>query len=195
MKLSKTKIKKNILAVWNQCSENDKYDWYAEAHSFAKSLTSPGLSLVQSCGIVAALSPMKQWNENKRIAALLAKENIDSGIHTSTCTQKALRIKFCASEGQINEQMVLDILNGEKIKSFFINILHPEKVEHVTIDRHAYSIAVGRKMTDRDMKLTKKQYTYYADIYRELAKELGVSPSLLQSATWVRWRNPQFSLF
>lgn len=196
MKLTKNKAIKNILFVWNQCTEQDKIHWYEEANKFALLLTKEShLTIQQTCGIIAALSPLKQWNENKRIAALLTQDINTKGIHTPLCTNKARKIANLSSFEADNEEIINNILKGQKIKAFFHNILHPNYSINVTIDRHALSIAVGKKLTGRNMKMSEKEYNFYVSAYKETAKKLNISPVLLQSATWNRWRNPQFNLF
>ncbi len=184
IRISKRKIHSNILNVWSQCSEADKYEWYTEANQFARTLVSSEISLVQVCGIIASLSPLKSWSDNKRISALLIKDKVKSGIHTQLCTLKALEIQ----KNGTTEQIVLDVLRGEKISSFFLNILHPSKSTHVTIDRHAFAIAIGRHLKDEETALTKVQYVFIKQCYVDVAKKLKVSPVLLQSATWVKWK-------
>ena len=83
---------------------------------------------------------------------------------------------------------IVEILNGQKIVNFFHNIRYPKTSRNVTIDRHALSIAVGKKLTDEKMKLTKAQFEFFEHCYRWTADNLGISPLLLQSATWVKWR-------
>ena len=179
-KVSRTKVKNNILKVWGQCTTDDKYDWYAEAREFAESLDT---TLNKACGIIAALSPLVNWKRNKTIAELFVNGQ-RKGLHTTLCVGKAERI--LASDGK--DETILAILNGQKIKSFFINIRYPNEVQRVTIDRHALSIAIGTKLTDEKMRITPKQYEFFNHCYMLTADVLDISPLILQSATWVRWR-------
>lgn len=179
-KISRTHVKNNILKVWEQCSDEDRYDWYSEAKQYAKSLNT---TLNKSCGIIAALSALKNWKENKRIAKLFVQGQ-RKGLHTKVFINKAIQI----FESNGNEETILNILKGSKIKSFFINIRYPNEVHNVTIDRHALSIAVNERLSDQYIKVTPKQYEFFSDCYKYTAEQIGISPVLLQSATWVKWR-------
>lgn len=182
--LTKTKVKNNILRVY-QISEV-KNSWYLEAHSFAKELSSKRCTLIQACGILSALSPLKTWNQNKTIAKAFILDNIRAKLHTSTQLNKAITILSLTNP---TEQEILTILNGDKTKSFFINIYKPYDIEHVTIDRHALSIALGKKLSNTEfIHTTNNQYTFFAQCYKDLAKELNILPSTLQAVTWVKWR-------
>lgn len=184
----------NIMAVWEQSTSVDRFDWYAEALEFA-STEMEGLPIAKAVGIVSALSPMKTWKENKRIATLFA-QGVRTGLHTGMFIGKAEDILH--SDG--SDEAILAILNGKKITSFYMNIRYPHCDKHVTIDRHAISIALGYSMTDEKATVTPKQYETLREAFKLTASEIGISPVLLQSATWVTWRKlkkvepvPQFS--
>ena len=88
--------------------------------------------IYQTAGIIAALSPLKSWKENKRIAILFYQTGIIK--HTNLIKGKIYRI-----EKAKNISEIIKILNGRKIRSFYQNILGYENV--LTIDRHAANIA------------------------------------------------------
>ena len=178
--VSRTQIKNRIEKIWNLCEDSERYDWYAEARLFAESLN---IDLNRAVGILAALSPLKSWEDNKRITKLFI-EGQRHGLHTNVMTNKALLIL----ESDDKDETILRILNGQKIKSFFINIRYPNEVQTVTIDRHALSIAMGERLTDKNMRITPNQYKFFNDCYMYTAELLGINPLLLQSATWVKWR-------
>jgi len=66
--LSRTKVKNNILKIWSQTSENERFDWYESAHTFAKNNTINEVELSKFIGVIAALSPLKAWDQNKSLA-------------------------------------------------------------------------------------------------------------------------------
>lgn len=187
--LTRTVVKNNILKVFNQTTEEDRRDWYQEAYYKACGMSAiirggdEESNLNKACGIIAALSPLKRWETNLRIA--------EEFIRTETCghmTQflgKALLI--LRSSG--NEDEILEILSGNKISAFYLNIRYPHKAEIVTIDRHAISIAMGRFMYDEELRgITANQYEFFVQCYTWAALQAGVSPILMQSSTWCRWR-------
>jgi len=182
--LTRTKVKNNILHFYNQSDKSDRYDWYAEANKFALKLSDDyDIPHTSSCGIISALSPLKTWNNNKQCAISFLETG--DGKHMKTFQSKAERILQCDG----NEECIKDILRGNKIISFFENILHPHKADKVTIDRHALSVALRRWIREEDYAgITKVQYRFLEDCYKYTANQIGISPVLLQSSTWERFR-------
>jgi hypothetical protein len=88
---------------------------------------------------------------------------------------------------------VFSTTNGQKQKNFYLNMLTPESADPVTIDRHAYDIFYGIA-THSDFKglelrsFGDDMYEVMADVYRQVADELGVKPHQVQGVTWQTWR-------
>lgn len=163
-------------------------DWYREAHTYGLDLYLMfEESLVKVFGIIAALSPQKSWNENKRLAKEFLKGN-ESG-QTKANLNKARRILDLPRS---NKEDVLDILNGEKTKAFFLNMLEPNTVNGVTVDRHAVEIAVGKVLDNHTM--TVKQYQFFERCYFIAANKIGILPHEIQAVTWEFWRQYKKSL-
>jgi hypothetical protein len=186
---SRTKIHNNIMKVWRQCLEEDKFDWYAKAHEEAVRLAGHDQALLnKACGVVAALSPRMSWDRN----LVEAKAMWTTGEAAAIGQFKEKARAILRSDG--SEEAILAILNGQKISSFYLNIRYPDKAIAVTIDRHHLSICLGRKLYDADLKtLSVRQYEFLVECTRWTAARLGVSPLLVQSATWVRWRQMNHS--
>ncbi len=184
--LTRTKVTNRIIKTYLDAAEKDKFDWYKDAHNYAKYLASTfDVSVVVSAGIISALSPVKEWNQNKKLAFEFLRTNGNCGGHMKQFLEKARLILLTA----ITEEDALTILNGRKITSFFLNILHPNRIEAVTIDRHALTIATGIVVTDQFYAgMTKNQYNFFVDCYKRAAEKMKVSPLLIQSATWVYYR-------
>tara|TARA_R100000734_G_C3317888_1_gene111421 strand:- start:787 stop:1389 length:603 start_codon:yes stop_codon:yes gene_type:complete len=182
--LSRTKVKNNILKIYSLSDKSDRYDWYAEAHAFCKSLSSDyDIPVSVACGIVSALSPLKSWEQNKKCAIQFIETG--DGKHMKAFVKKAEDIINCDG----CEDCIKSILKGRKIVSFFENMLHPDKADMVTIDRHALSVALGRWIKEEDYaSMTNNQYNFFRDTYKYTANILGISPILLQSSTWERFR-------
>ncbi|MCB1711802.1 MAG: hypothetical protein KDH96_04760 [Candidatus Riesia sp.] len=185
------KLVQNILEVFYQCSSEDKVDWYVDANNFAGYLEKEYFKelkgnfnqrMAKSCGIIAALSPLKTWEENKKIAESFLKQG--KAKHTKLFTNKAKDI--LTSTG--TEEEIVAILKGDKISAFFLNILNPKDSSFLTIDRHAICIALGREATENEKKLTTSQYRFFELAYTIASSKVGVRPILMQSSTWVRWR-------
>lgn len=192
---SRTQVKNNILAVWEATNETDRFDWYYTAYRFAVNLTDLDPDRFQgnvgvlgrACGIIAALSPMIHWNQNKKLAIQLYNRPNDRLACLQSNARKAKQILECNG----SDDAILKILKGKKTSAFFLNIRYPNKSVSMTMDRHAISIALGKKITKEDEKyfqLTGNQYKFLVECYRWTAAKIGINPLLLQSATWVLWR-------
>ena len=143
--LTTTKTVNNILKVYNSSNSFSSNDWYIEANLYALSLSNRfNVPLSVSCGVIAALSPLKSWNENKIIAYSFLESG--RGKHVNAFVNKAKDIKL--SDGSI--EAIATILNGNKITRFLMNIVKQEQTTFVTIDRNAVSIALRRTITDNE---------------------------------------------
>lgn len=96
--------------------------------------------------------------------------------------------------------------NGPKVRSFFNNLLHPDKPTSWTDDTHMRRIHLqDPKISNQDRLFTRVfgasptlksegynrswgTYPYYAEQARAEASKLGVLPHELQAVTWTRWR-------
>ena len=187
-RISRTKVRNNILKVYNQTDTFS--DWYKEAHQFSRYLSDKYKTpLNRVIGIISALSPRLNWDKNKEIAEFFLETNKvirDNGkqIHMTVPCNKAKLIRL-----NDDEQYILDTLSGDKTKSFYLNIKYPDREVNVTVDRHAIAIALGRIATQKEHSLTKKSYKCFEDCYKWTAEQLGIRPLLLQSITWETWRN------
>jgi hypothetical protein len=195
---SRTKIKNNILKVYDVALHKEKNDWYQEANDFASEFkwfvgrfNNIDLSVNKILGVVSALSPLKEWSKNKEIAMDLILSG-DCG-HMKNNKQKALDIlSLKGSDFRDGDQMVYDfkirnILNGDKTKRFYSNMVYPSG-GGVTVDRHAIAIAIGRTATEKEQALSSKQYQFLEDCYIMVANQLGLAPLHLQSITWQAWK-------
>ena len=182
--LTRTKVKNNILGFYLNSSQEDRRDWYGDAHNFAKSLAGRyNISVSKSTGVIAALSPVKTWSQNMICAEKMIA--VGQSHHMRQFEDKAKRI--LSSSG--SDKSILAILRGSKISSFYLNILYPTNTENITIDRHALSVSLGKWTTDADYQgMTKTQYQFFVDCFKYTAKQIEISPLLLQSSTWEAFR-------
>jgi len=185
----------NIIKIYNDTRVKDEgFDWYKVANELANSMAYEfGLNTLQVAGIIASLSPLKSWDENKRIARQFLTNG--NGKHTEAMKSKARDIKLYNSSSQ--REFILATLKGNKISNFFLNIAFPNADNHVTIDRHAIAVILGRSIKENEgAGITYKQYEFLASCYRDAAKKLGVLPNVVQSVTWVKWKQiKQFNKF
>ncbi len=164
--------------------QSERYDWYKQANDWAITLGGVNdLCLSKTCGVIAALSPRKSWDLN----LTCARDFIVTGNCGQMTMFKDKARQILESNG--TDEEILDILKGNKISAFYLNIMYPDKAETVTIDRHALSVALGRWTTDEDYSgMTTQQYDFFVHCFTLAAMKVNVSPILMQSATWVKWR-------
>lgn len=194
----------NIVNKYHQASPEfvkGGNEWYDKAQEVAHTIG--GGDVRRGAGVIAALSPLNNWERNVAEAHELIKTgNVASALLPAN-VEKARRIH--AGEDP------LDVLGGHKVTNFFHNIHDPSNPEHVTIDRHAYDIAVGRPFVgagggkakrnltvgpsghtpmSEDLGLSSLgRYAHFRDAYRHAANELEVpTPNRVQATTWVTHR-------
>lgn len=158
-------------------------DWYPKMREWVR--YNSDLDLYKSVGIFAALSPQMSVDANKE----LFKQYLSNGrakhygILNAKCDAIMQAKTICE---------VYKILNGKKIRAFYMNILFPNKATETTLDRHALAclFQLPDKVTTVDnYNMTVKQYNIFSGIYIELASELGLLPHQLQAITWNSYRD------
>lgn len=164
----------------------DGIGWYSAAHGEALRLSAEhAVTLRQSAGIIAALSPQTRWEENLRIADLFLTDQTQS--HYDNAHNKAVRILHGEDPGVV--------LRGNKVRSFFANILRPGVAGPVTVDRHAVAILLGVRTPDYNTgpyrKVLDRTHVYRlaSAHYRHAARLYGVLPHELQAVAWLAQRS------
>ena len=162
------------------------HSWYEKAHDIAAKMT-PG-QVEKGAGIIAALSPQTGWGRNLMLAGQMIKTG--TAKHTTDSLQKAERI--------LQGEHPLDVLRGQKVTSFYKNIVDPSDPNPVTIDRHAHDIPMGiafrgpKKSTEKGPELglsEKGRYEHFVDAYKNASEQLGIAiPHKVQATTWVTHR-------
>lgn len=145
-----------------------------------------GVSIEIAVGIIAALSPNNSWDTNIKDTntVLNATKNGLSAndIKVSTYDRnkdKAMRIA--------RGEEPLDVLSGEKVVSFYTNILaahYGTLDKEVTVDMWALRAACG-VFDARKVAISDGVYTRAREAYQILAKELGLVAKQLQAIVWV----------
>ncbi len=182
----------NILAVYDGAFPHHVefgMSWYDIAHAAAVELG--GKRYMRAAGVIAALSPMNVWSNNIRKAQALYA--IDGNVVIDPVTKKN---GFGLSKNVVKAVRIyrgddaMDVLGGDKVRSFYLTIMDPRGDHSPVIDRHAFDIAVGEQTSDkRRAKLGNKgMYPAFAGAYRIAAKHVGIGTSQLQAVTWEAWR-------
>lgn len=170
----------NIIAVYNRASASEIEDgltWYPNAHVMATQLGNGDTRF--GAALLAVTSPMQRWERN----VIVAKHAVEYGDPYPGMSQTMNKVRRLL-EGENPDSVV----SGQKVTAFYNNILDPYG-PHVTIDRHAYDIAVGMRHSDDSRpSIGKRVYEHLSSAYIQAAKNLGIAPLSLQAITWVVWR-------
>lgn len=185
----------NILAVYNAATAEDLREglaWYQTAHNWCRVMAKGRPHLIaRNAGIVAALSPLNGWGNNKRKAAeviskrgkIIVEKGKPNGIGLGSNVEKAIAI--------YNGAEPLSVLGGDKVRAFYQTILDPQGDIDPVIDRHAFDIAVGERTDEKRRGALSRKGVYheFAMAYREAAKIAGIGSAQMQAVTWIAWRN------
>lgn len=152
-------------------------EWYDRANDIAHEIGKGDVH--RGAGIIAALSPQKGWEQNVEMARQMVSKGPKDLAQYPVQIEKATRIH--AGEHP------KDVLGGMKETSFYHNIADPNDPHHVTIDRHAHDVAVGKKYGAAERGLgTTGRYSTFHGAYNTAAEKLGIEvPSRLQAGVWV----------
>ena len=173
-------IEKNLKRIWQMSDPFliDGKEWYYKARDYADELAIEfKINLYQSSAIISALSPLKEWNLNKRIAREFLEGKRD--IHFHRQVQKARRVLMTKKEHRVPV-----ILNGRKTVSFYKNIYTPWVNEFVTVDTHIVDALIAPKAN-----ITPKRYNLIQTSITNHAKRVNLKPCEVQSILWLTHKN------
>ena len=154
-------------------------DWYREANAWCNSQASRySLPLETVCGVMSALSPGTNWEQNKKDTIAILEKRKD--YKCTTYGPNVLKAREILADGIPRFSMK----TGPKTYNFYYNILDPEHPDYITIDRHAYTIATDEMYSG----LHTAAYLRIAERYRKAADILDLLPSELQAILWVDYR-------
>lgn len=189
----------NIIKIYKLATPEEKRDgivWYANAYSdcnrIALDLSVP-VHIVT--GVVAALSPNNKWDRNvtnarELIQAFVNGDDMDTIKVSTYHTMK--RKAWTILEDMPDHEGVIVLLNGQKIVSFYRNIMGDDTC---TVDGHAKNIYYGERhgLSDDRTNVGKKEYKTISDAYVKAGKRVRVNGRSLkafeiQAITWVVWR-------
>lgn len=189
-KVEVTPTAANVLAVWERATAeqvSEGMEWYGMAHTLALELSPDDVR--KGAGVLAALSPNESWERNMFLARQTFAEGRLTGGTLGNSVAKANAILGAAPyRADIDPLEVMG--KGLKTRSFYGNIADPLDDSIVTIDRHAYDVALDLKNAENvRLGLTAKRYEAFSAAYRGAARSLGILPSQVQAVTWVAWRS------
>ncbi len=140
-------------------------------------------------GVVAALSPTNNWEQNLKDGYFFCRTFVDGGYFedVKASTYKTMWDKaWKILESCEDYEGVAIILNGPKITDFYRCIMG----ENVcVIDGHAWCIAHNdRRVMQEVPNIGKKKRIELQEAYALAAQEVGIKAYQMQAATWVAWR-------
>jgi hypothetical protein len=187
---------KNILTIYYMATPEEIYqgkNWYLNAQKQAQAIALDfdiPLSIV--VGVIAALSPNNKWERNvvnarDMIKAYTNGDSIESFKVSTYHTMKAKAWTILDLGPDANHDAILKVLNGQKICSFFLDIMGRY---NCTIDGHAYNIARGERvgLTSDKTNIGKALYRELQDAYFQAADAMDIKPYEMQAITWTVWK-------
>ena len=189
----------NIIRIYQMATPEEKRDgivWYVKAYADCKRIALDlKVPVPIVVGVVAALSPNNKWDRNVMnardlIEGYLNGEPVES---IKVSTYHAMKHKAWSILDQMpDEDGVSLILNGQKIVSFYRNIMGHDTC---TVDGHARNIYYGERhgLTDDKSNVGKREYFEISQAYVKAGKKVRVNGRSLkafeiQAITWVVWR-------
>ena len=186
---------RNILKVYRMATADDirnGVEWYARAKREATRISKDlGLPVQTVVGVMAALSPNNRWERNKidafnTCSAFVRGMDIET-FKVSTYNRMKEKAWSILADGLQSDEDILARLNGQKIRSFYSNIMG---LDEVTVDGHALNIARGVRvgLTDDATNIGVKLYRELQAAYVRAAKRAGIKPHEMQAVTWTVWK-------
>lgn len=155
-------------------------EWFNSALFFCEKLSKQyNKPILQTAGVIAAFSPRKEWETNKKIA----KEYLSTGkCGTFNLLQQKASL-ICSQD--LTKEETLEILGGRKIKSFFSNIIGDSS--SVTVDQHMLNMFGYNNITPN-------RYNYIEKYIQNFSKTTNFTPCQVQAILWVFWKNQPLNI-
>lgn len=164
--------------------------WYDYAGRFCAGIDADhGIAPGTTAGVVAALSPLNQWQTQIDYTPGIISSAL-ALIARGASPHPAISLSFFRNKDKaariLQGEKPLDVLGGDKVLNFYRNLTGDDNA--VTIDRHAIDIAGFSSLSADTGKLTSGVYSRIAFSFRSAAHNLGLSPAGIQALTWCYWR-------
>ena len=164
-------------AISNE-TKQEKIGWYQDARQYAQSLADDfNITLRQAVDVIAALSPLREWELNKKMAKI-AVSAWRSGVNPLPKVHMYKK----------NSTKAYAILNNTKYKlgikteTFAANIMGD--YSRVTVDTVTVMTSFRLGMYPGTFTLTDSAYRFVECMFQKAAKVLGIFPAHLQAVLW-----------
>lgn len=195
--MTSTNMILNITSVYNAATTEEKSQgiaWYSYAHNQLKDMAAAyNFSVDAVIDACAAISPGIRWQSNiKGIEILcdaIANNRPLSGIVGVAGYRRNIDKAIAILLADMRNEPFRHILSGPKVTAFADNMRLGDDDVKVTIDVHAYSIAMGERFTVSNIPhISPSVRNAMIEAYRHVAGIYGISPKALQAVTWVAWK-------
>ena len=166
------------------------YSWYLTQRNTIENISYVyDKSMMLVTALIAATSPLKSWVENVNIVHDILIDPASPVKHTELIKGKVQALLNLGREGQYNSEIMLNILGGRKIKSFFTNLYWKYDSSVVTIDRYALCVAINcRENNVKYSGISDRVYSIVERAYMNVANKYHVLPSRVQAFCWEKLR-------
>jgi uncharacterized Zn finger protein (UPF0148 family) len=188
----------HIVAAYKEATRKEKgqgRNWYADAHTVASKIADGDAH--KGAGVLAAYSPQSAWPHNMHNAA----RALDTGVAIGGKGSGVMATEYTRKTAQriIDGEPHTEVLRGPKVRAFAHLIehggdAHPDN-PHVVVDRHALSVARGRRVTDDEYAASPLDNDHYyghvVNAYHEAAARISklakrnVAPHEVQATAWL----------
>ncbi len=158
--------------------------WYQEALNYCTTLSvNYNVNIKQVVAILSALSPMKEWELNKRQTEQFLIER-KCGTFGNQLKKSIFLLDTIIDDLTVEkaDKFIMMTLNGRKTQSFYHNIMYPHSSPYVTVDRHMMKLFPDHW----PWIITDRRYRLVESVIQEIAAEYHKVPCHLQAALWVK---------
>ncbi len=155
--------------------------WYDEAHAWVVRLAfEHGMTTDQVAVIAAVLSPRLPWHR----AIDLTERLLDGEDISSLALGRSVR----KAEQVLAGLDPWTVVSGNKETAFAHNLVGD--YSWPTIDTHSFNQVSGREYNDGGAHFLERAgvYNMYADAFKVVARENGLTPAVFQAILWVHQR-------
>jgi hypothetical protein len=179
-------LHQNLCNLYHNAPPNIKQEgllWYQSARTYYSQLARKlHIKPSKVLGVVAALSPFVSWPTQLRHTE---KFIVDEMEKAGSGRFPGFGANLRTARSILGGTSVLQALKGPKVRAFYKNLIGRKKP--ITLDRHAISAAIGRKIGQRD-KHTKSQLKLIKEAYESASSHAGIGNCDFQAVIWATWK-------
>lgn len=159
---------------------NQGLEWYSSTKEWTEDIANQyNIHQKQVAGILAALSPMKEWEYNKKLTVEF--------LECQNCGHLTNQIAKCRMiyNGYMNDSYITTVLSGRKTISFYDNICYPNASNLLTVDFRMWNFF----KKDEWVHITNKRWDEMEKVFQDKSKSLNISIPQIQAILWLQTKN------